>query len=58
MKRKSYQHGSVVCRPCKRGPDAWIFRYMEDGVQKAKKPRACFARCYIEPAIFMDESWH
>jgi hypothetical protein len=36
MKRTSYQHGSVVCRPRKRGPDAWIFRYMEDGVQKAE----------------------
>jgi hypothetical protein len=27
MKRMSYQLGSVVCRPRKRGPDAWIFRY-------------------------------
>jgi integrase len=36
MKRTSYQLGSVVCRPRKRGPDAWIFRYMEDGVQKAE----------------------
>jgi len=36
MKRTSYQLGRVVCGPRKRGPDAWIFRYMEDGVQKAE----------------------
>lgn len=36
MKRTSFQSGSVVLKPRKRGPDVWAFRYMEDGVQKSK----------------------
>jgi hypothetical protein len=35
MKRASYQQGSVICKPRKRGPDVWVFRYMDDGIQKS-----------------------
>jgi hypothetical protein len=35
MKRTSDQQGSVVCKPRKRGPDVWVFRYMDEGVQKS-----------------------
>ncbi len=36
MKRTSYQLGSVVLVTRKRGPDTWVFRYREDGEQKAE----------------------
>jgi len=36
MKRTSYQSGSVQRKVRKRGPDVWVFRYMDDGVQKAE----------------------
>src|SRR5271154_6257021 len=35
MKRTSYQQGTVVRKPRKLGPDVWVFRYMDDGVQKS-----------------------
>lgn len=35
MKRTSYQQGSVVCKPRKRGPDVWVFRYLDENVQKS-----------------------
>ena len=35
MKRTSYQQGSVICKSRKRGPDVWVFRYMDDGIQKS-----------------------
>ena len=35
MKRTSYQQGSVVCKPRKRGPNVWVFHYMDDGIQKS-----------------------
>jgi integrase len=35
MKRTSYQQGTVTRRPRKLGPDVWVFRYMDGGVQKS-----------------------
>lgn len=35
MKRISYQNGSVVRTERASGPDVWVFRYREDGKQKA-----------------------
>ena len=38
MQRTSYQNGSVVRKTRKRGPDVWVFRYMDtDGIQKAER---------------------
>lgn len=36
MKRTSYQSGSVVRKKRSLGPDVWVLRYMDDGVQKSK----------------------
>lgn len=35
MKRQSFQHGSVVRRERKRGPDTWVFQYREDSKHKS-----------------------
>ena len=35
MKRTSYQQGTVTRKPRKLGPDVWVFRYMDGGVQKS-----------------------
>src|SRR4030088_2193244 len=35
MKRTSYQQGTVTRKPRKLGPDIWVFRYMDSGVQKS-----------------------
>jgi integrase len=35
-KRASYQRGSVVLKPRASGPDVWVFRYMDNGVQKSE----------------------
>jgi hypothetical protein len=37
MKRTSYQNGSVVRKPRKKGPDVWVYRYKDsEGIQKAE----------------------
>lgn len=37
MKRTSYQNGSVVRKKRKLGLDVWVYRYIEDGIKKAKR---------------------
>src|SRR6185437_13189499 len=37
VKRASYQHGSVELKKLKKGPDVWVFRYMDGGRRKSKR---------------------
>ena len=37
MKRTSYQKGTVTGKPRKLGPDVWVFRYMDGGIQRSKR---------------------
>ena len=37
MKRTSYQQGTVTRKPRKLGPDVWVFRYMDGGIQRSKR---------------------
>jgi integrase len=36
MQRISFQHGSVVKKPRAKGPDVWVFRYMDGEVQRSE----------------------